>query len=251
MSTQFNLMPPEPGPFEKVPEWHEGPFAVFDVETTGKDPRTAHIVQAAFLIFDPQGNRIGGHATLVQLPEGATMDEDAVAAHGISLERIQDEGEDREMALWDLHNLFHRARGRGWPILIYNAHYDWPLVKAEWGRARLQDEPGWAGAVQPMLLDPLVFDRHYDKYRKGGRKLGTLAQHYGVALDNAHDAAADCAATAGVMRKILERYPVIKTFSLSHLQGLQEEMFEMWKRDMNAYWRRKGREEQITDTWPE
>ena len=48
-------------------------------------------------------------------------------------------------------------------------------------------ERGWRGPV----LDAVVLDRHHDRYRKGSRTLGALCAHYGVCIENAHDAAAD------------------------------------------------------------
>lgn len=243
MTQRYLQVPPPPTVFDDPTHWADGPFAAFDVETTGKDPETAHIVQASFLVVAPEGDELlARHTTLVRLPKGVECDPDAVAAHGITPERIAAEGEGREMALYGLYTMFQHAARRNWPVVIYNTPYDWAVVRQEWKRIGLQHEPGWRGLPDVHFLDPLVLDRHLDKYRKGGRRLAQVAAHYGVPLgDDAHDAEADCLAAVGVARAIIAAHPHLRTFTLGQLQERQADMDRIWLEDINAYFRRQGR----------
>ena len=232
--------------------WYEGPLAVFDVETTGRDPATARIIQAAFAIVSPEGELLpGSYKSYLELPPGVEMAPDAIEAHGITPEILASEGDTPEFVLADIYDRFRYTAMTGMPLLIYNTPYDWPLVKAEWRRYDFVRMPGWRGLPSPSFLDPLLLDRHFNKYRKGGRKLGTLAEVYGVPLENAHDAFEDCLATAGVARAIVARFPEIRGMTLRKLQSWQADAFDVWKRDMNSYFRRKGNPTVITESWPE
>jgi DNA polymerase-3 subunit epsilon len=49
-------------------------------------------------------------------------------------------------------------------------------------------------------------DRHHDRFRKGSRTLGALCAHYGVGIENAHDAVADALASAEVLVALAARF---------------------------------------------
>jgi DNA polymerase III subunit epsilon len=46
------------------------------------------------------------------------------------------------------------------------------------------------------VIDPLLIDKHLDRYRKGSRKLVAICEHYGAKLDDAHEAGSDALAAA-------------------------------------------------------
>ena len=56
--------------------------------------------------------------------------------------------------------------------------------------------------VTGPVFDPYVIDRVRDPYRRGKRNLGALCKHYGVRLDNAHEATADATAAASLRTAI-------------------------------------------------
>jgi DNA polymerase-3 subunit epsilon len=58
--------------------------------------------------------------------------------------------------------------------------------------------------VEPLdpkpVIDPLVLDREFMKYRKGKRTLSVLCPDYGVELVNAHNSTADAIAAGRLAR---------------------------------------------------
>jgi DNA polymerase-3 subunit epsilon len=148
---------------------------------------------------------------------------------GITTEQLRAEGGDpvevlaatRE-AVWDLVR-------RGVPIAIYNAPYDWPLLAAEVARHHIGPLPEVPPAV---IVDPLVLDRHVDRYRKGRRTLTVTAAHYGVTVDGAHRARKDALATVGVCRALAARYPALQVDGEA-LVAIQVAAYERWRNSFN------------------
>jgi len=135
----------------------------------------------------------------------------------------------------------------GIPIVIYRAPYDWPLLGTELARHSLCALPDVPPAI---LIDPLVLDRHVDRYRKGKRTLEVVAAHYGVQLDDAHRAAGDAAATVAVARAIGERYPELR-IDCPGIVALQIEAHESWKMSFNEYLASIGASRSpVTEDWP-
>ncbi len=232
----------------KTQHWTEDTLVAFDCESTGTDPKTARILQAAFVTLDPEGILKEANHVLYINP-GIPIPAEASAIHGITVEKLADEH------AWDsatgIPYLFGivsgRASFRGYPLVIYNACYDWPLLMAECARIQGFD---YLGQPKPLFLDPLVIDRALDKYRKGSRKLEDVAKFYGVPLMGAHGAEADATATLGVMRALIKVYPQLKTFDLTTMQKLQAGWYVEWRDHINEYWAKSGKTDRIVGEWP-
>lgn len=208
-----------------------GPLAGFDLETTGPDPTTARAIEAALLVDrTADGTTVlvadrMAHDPPVEVPEGAT------AVHGITTADL-DGAPDARQVLVALHVELERLAADGIPVVIYNASYDLTVLAAELDRYRL-------GTLPPLtVVDPLVLDRHYDRYRKGSRTLVAAAQHYGVELDDAHAAAADVAASIAVARNLARRYRI--PTDRTELHTLQADAHATWARSFADYLRRQG-----------
>jgi len=166
---------------------------------------------------------------------------------GISADDVETNGGDPVEVLESTRDAVTRLVDDGVPIVIYQAPYDWPLLGAELARHGLGSLPGVPPAI---LIDPLVLDRHVDRYRKGKRTLDVVAAHYGVRLDDAHRAAPDAAATVAVARKIAEQYPEL------HVEGpdivaLQRDAHKTWKTSLNEYLARVDPSRSpVTGEWP-
>lgn len=175
----------------------------------------------------------------VPIPEGASE------IHGITDEMVQDAPATAEV----VRRIIECLRGLdalGWPLLIYNAPYDWPLLHAETERAGID-----AGEIpQVPLIDPLVLDRGYDRFRRGSRKLVDTARHYGVELVDAHDAFADAAAAAGLLRAMVRKYPELQQMSFQGLQDVQRDMYRAWTESFNEYRAKRGQEPIEEIEWP-
>lgn len=227
--------------------WTEGPFCVFDVETTGTDVAEDRIIQASFVVLSPS-NEVGpgSYTTLVD-PGDRPVCDGALETHGITAERVRAEGGPPDVVLAELTRRFRRARARDYPIVIYNLPFDWSIYLAECARHAV-DVPDPA----PYFLDPLLLDRVVDKYRRGKRTLSSAVAHYlGREIDGAHDAQTDAVETGRVLREMLRRYPRIGKMSLADLQDRQREWYEAWRTKFNAHQAGPKGHGYVNDTrWP-
>lgn len=215
----------------------------FDLETTGVDTTTDRIVTAS-LVFT-SGPVVGDVQDLladpgVEIPEGAT------AVHGVTTEYAREHGRPAREVLFELRTALATAALTGTPIVGFNIAYDLSLLHAELHRHGLKLDPS------KLVLDAHVIDKHVDPYRKGSRNLTNVAAHYGVTLDNAHNANADALAAVQVMVKIFEKYPHLTEMTLEELHARQVE----WRADqassLEAYLRRSKKDNSITieKGWP-
>lgn len=225
--------------------WHEGPLAVLDLEATGVDPRAARIVEVGLLRFEADGASTPLVDRLVnpRVPLPAAVTE----LTGIRPADLVARGGDPATVLAETRATVEALVAEGVPIVVYHATYDWPLLAHELARHGLGPLP----QVPPtILVDPLVLDRHIDRYRKGKRTLKAVAAHYGVALDGAHRAAADAAATVAVARRLAERHPELRLDG-PDLVALQVAAHRRWRESFNAYLERIGASRPpVTEIWP-
>ncbi|MDP4013485.1 MAG: exonuclease domain-containing protein [Candidatus Nanopelagicales bacterium] len=226
--------------------WHTGPLAVLDLEATGVDPATARIVEVALHVGGVEGSVDTIVDTLVN--PGVPMPADAAAVTGIVTADLETRGADPATILERTVGALHEFAREGVPIVIYNATYDWPLLAAELARHALPTLPDVPPAV---IVDPLVLDRHVDKYRKGKRTLSVAAEHYGVRVGGAHRAGADAVLALGVARALAAAYPAVLDVGGTDLVALQVAAHRAWRDDFNAYLQRIGAErEPVSGEWP-
>jgi len=225
--------------------WHTGPLAVLDLEATGVDPVTARIVEVALFTVAPDGTATEIVNRLVD--PGIPMPPAAAEITGITTADLREQGDDPVDVLAQTLEAIRGFVFDRTPIAIYNAPYDWPLLGSELARHGLGALPD----VPPtVIVDPLVLDRHFDRYRKGKRTLAVTARHYGVSIEGSHRAGADAIATAGVARALADRYPEL------HLDGadlvaLQVRAYRTWRDGLNEYLRRIGADRPpVVGEWP-
>ena len=206
--------------------WTDLPFVVIDFETTGTDPENDRILEVGVVVFE-RGE--------VRLREGLLVDpgvpvpEEARAVHGITDEELR--GAPRFPEVFP--RLLEMLEGR-LPV-AYNASFDRGFLHAEARRV-----PGWRGSDEapPALrddvvwLDPLVWAREILKDQKS-RKLGDVAAHFGIPLEQAHRAAGDAEATGRVLLALAQNMPT-PYGEVIRLQGrygaCQEAEMTKWKR---------------------
>jgi len=99
-------------------------------------------------------------------------------------------------------------------------------------------------------VDPSVLDKRVDRYRRGKRTLGVTAAHYGVPHSEAHSAAGDAIATVGLARAIGAMYPEVGDLTPLDLHAAQVLWHAEDAASLEAYFRRKGREEAVERRWP-
>lgn len=189
-------------------------IGVFDLETTGVDVETARIVTACVAVLDARGEVVDRWDWIadpgVEIPEGAS------AIHGITTERARLEGRASEVVVAEITQTLRTLVALGIPIVVYNAPYDLSLLDRECRRSEL------APLEDPApIVDPLVLDKAVDRYRKGKRTLEVAAAHYGVTLDDAHDAGADAIAAGRVAQALLRTFPAELDIPIGDLHGRQ------------------------------
>lgn len=225
-----------------APGWHTGLLGSYDCETTGTDPFSARLVSAAFVTST--GRR---HEFLVD--PGVEIPAEAAAVHGISTEQARAHGTRPAEALERIAALLAAHLAEGAPLVVFNAPYDLTLLEAELERHGLRALRDRVPAVGP-IVDPLIIDRAMDRYRKGSRTLEAQCAHYGVTIENAHDACADAMAALEVARAQAAQYPEIAEAGLTELHARQV----AWKAAADAdYAQYKARRaEQFTPEagWP-
>lgn len=225
--------------------WFQGPLAALDLEATGVDPSTARIIEVGLFLIEVDGSSTPLTDTLID--PGVPIPEKVTELTGIAPSDVAERGGEPRQILAEARLKIAGLVEAGIPIVIYHATYDWPLLEAELTRNGLGPLPSVPPAV---LIDPLVLDRHVDRYRKGKRTLGDVAAQYGVPLDGAHRAAGDCAATVGVARKIGEQYTKLHVDG-GELVDLQISAHTAWRDSFNAYLAKVGASRPpVTEEWP-
>lgn len=212
-------------------------YVAFDLETTGVDPFNDVPVSYAFVEFvAPTGTRITNVKAGLTNP-GVPIPEGASAIHGIY---------DGDVALATplsvvvegIAALITSLWSRGVILVGMNPSYDLTMVNSLCARLGLPtlEERGPIGPV----LDTLILDKHFDTYRKGGRKLVDLCAHYQVTLTDAHSAAADSEASLLVLEALLAKYPQILDIPPNQIN----ETLSLWNtvslRSLSKYLEKKG-----------
>ena len=132
-----------------------------------------------------------------------------------------------------------------------NAPFDLTLLDRELRRHRASSLDRWFESAPLRVLDPRVLDKHLDRYRKGRRTLTDLCAHYGVALEGAHDAAADALASLEVVRAVGRRFAArLERLSPAELHTLQAVWHAAQARGLQAWFAQSGAPEAVDPAWP-
>jgi DNA polymerase-3 subunit epsilon len=235
--------PPLPASAPPLPAWAHA-VGVFDLETTGIDVTADRVVSAHVGVLDRHGRVERSRSWLadpgVPIPEGAT------AVHGITTARARAEGRPARDVVAEVVAELRSLFDAGIPVVAYNAPYDFSLLKYEALRH------GIPPIADPSpVIDPLVLDKAFDRYRKGKRTLEVVAAHYAVVLDGAHDASADAIAAGRVAQALAGRFPLPAAVDELHTQQIG------WARSqaesLTEYFIRVGRldpADALDGSWP-
>lgn len=227
--------------------WVDAPLLALDFEATGTDPYSARPVSVALVKVTPALEVTTLLSTLVWC--GEPIPEDAARVHGVTSERARKEGR-HPCAILGRLDLALEAHPDA-PLAIFNAGYDLTLLRSEWAR---WDNPDYyeRALARRVILDPLVWSKHYEPYRKGGeRRLSALCGRFGVTLDAAHEAGADAVAAAALAFAMARTHVDLARRPLAEFAAWQDEKFLEWRDGLNAYWVRKGVDRRVGGTWLE
>ena len=183
---------------------------IFDTETTGmvqfrKPPEDASqpdLIQLGLLLVDTADWSAKARvSTLVQLPEGARIDQGAFEAHGISEEDCAQFGVVSAVAC----SLFNQACLQADIIVAHNLAFDASIMKT--ALYRLGNKPHRFDGRQQVCTKEYSTDvlKLPGKY---GYKWPTLAEAYthytGLEIEGAHDALVDTEACLAVFRGLVQ-----------------------------------------------
>lgn len=180
------------------PSWSRV-VGVFDLETTGVDVTADRVVTAHVGVLDGAGRVIRSRDWLadpgIAIPEGAT------AVHGVTTAHARTNGVPAPVVVGEVVAALEELFAAGIPVVAYNAPFDFSLLKNEALRY------GLTPIVSPSpVIDPLVMDKAYDRWRRGKRTLQVVAAHYAVRLEDAHQASADAVAAGRVALALADRF---------------------------------------------
>lgn len=236
---------PEQLPLWDVPDWVRM-VGVFDLETTGIDVTADRIVTAHVGLLDAAGRVIRARDWLadpgVEIPEGAS------AIHGISTEHARANGRPAAEVVGEVVAAVRALLDAGIPVVAYNAPFDFSLLKYESLRH------GVTPIENPSpVIDPLVVDKAYDRWRKGKRTLEVVAAHYAVRLDAAHEASADAVAAGRVAQALAERFAPWLPETVHELHTRQIGWARAQAESLTEYFIRIGRidpDDRLDGRWP-
>jgi len=221
-------------------------IGVFDLETTGVDVGDDRIVTAHVGLLDAHGAVILARDWLadpgIEIPEGAT------AIHGISTDHAREIGEPAGDVVEQVTDTLRSLLDAGIPIVAYNAAFDFSLLAHEAVRH----------GVPPLhnptpVIDPLIIDKAYDRFRRGKRTLAMVAEHYAVRLDDAHEAAADAVAAGRIAQALAARFAGLMPTEAEELHTRQIAWARAQAASLTDYFIRIGRldpEDRLDGRWP-
>lgn len=240
-----NGMHPSPESPPTPPDWTRV-VGVFDLETTGVDVTADRIVTAHVGLLDASGTVLTARDWLadpgVPIPDGASQ------VHGISTEHAREHGRPAPEVVAEVVDAVRGILEAGIPIVAYNAPYDFSLLKHE--ALRYGVEPILAPSP---VIDPLVVDKAYDRWRRGKRTLTVVAGHYAVRLDGAHEASADAVAAGRVAQALAARFAPWLPGTAHELHTRQVAWARAQAASLTDYFIQIGRldpDERLDGSWP-
>jgi DNA polymerase-3 subunit epsilon len=212
-------------------------YVGFDLETTGVSSFRDAPVSFGFVEHVAAASATHTVSEGGFVHPGIAIPAGAIAVHGITDAMVRD-----ATPLRDATELLAARLIKVWSdhgaIVGMNVGYDLTMVESLCQRLGLATlvERGGPGPV----VDILVVDRHYDKWRKGKRTLGDLCRHYDVVLGDAHSAIADADASLAVFEAQRARYPEFAVLPLDELNTVQRSWYQEWLSSFSTYLEKKG-----------
>lgn len=226
-----------------LPLWAEK-LAVFDTETTGIETSSARVVSSTIALLGATGEVLERYDWLID--PGVEIPEQAARVHGITTEIARESGVTAAVGIAQIIAELSSMLERGFPLVVYNAPYDFTLLRAE----AMRHGVAWLRELSPVI-DPLIIDRQCDRYRKGKRTLEAVAAHYGVKLDTAHDAGEDAIAAGRVAQALAQRYAHALPDEVLALHEAQITWAQAQAASFQEYMRRIKEPDFTADgTWP-
>lgn len=207
--------------------WQESEWRIYDFETTGPDPETAHVCQVGIAQM-----RLGEvlYRRSVLCNPGIPIPEEATAIHGITDAMVADARPEVDL----LAKVANWITKPGVVICHYNGlHYDRRIMERILG-------PAFVPGIPRTEIDVLTLIRSNDVGRwwkgQGRHKLTSVAERFGIGAGVAHEAAADCVTTGLVLWHLVETNSWVRglpdgqdlTDRIEAMAADQERDFQAW-----------------------
>lgn len=187
-------------------------FMWIDTETTGIDTSDSAAFQVACVLVD-NGQLICERCFFLNpLSETIKYHEGAGSVHGYSEEQIKAFPPEKEQVsriatfFEEARELFEKDGSKTERMIIagYNVGFDIGHIKALLERNGYRLEDYFINVIADVFLQVKKAGVQKALPYLPDRKLGTVAKHLGVSLENAHDALADIEATREVAKRLYQ-----------------------------------------------
>jgi DNA polymerase-3 subunit epsilon len=162
-------------------------FAVVDVETSGLRPERHRLLQIGVVRVTGDGTEIDRWDTLLRAPWRPLGGQEI---HGLSRKALRGAPRLRHVA-GELTEVLD-----GSVVCAHNLEFDWLFLSRGLRRAR-------STPPDALRICTLQLSRSLDVERSRSHRLSDLCLRYDISLTRAHDAAADAAATAALLPRLL------------------------------------------------
>jgi len=207
--------------------WQTEEWRIYDFETTGPDPETAHVCQVGVVLMR-EGKALTRRSLLCD--PGIPIPPDATEIHGITDAMVVGATPEHELlgrvAAW-----LSGAR----VIAHYNGlHYDSQILRRVLGEA---SEIRRSDCAEIDVLTLVRSDKIGRFWKGNGRhKLTAVADRFGIDAKGAHAAAVDCIATGQVLWHMIQKFPWVATLPdgpelsllIAKMAEQQEVRFQDW-----------------------
>lgn len=223
----------------------------FDTETSGIDTKNDRIITCFVRAKD--GDKVVFEQNWVIDP-GVEIPKEASDVHGMTTEWVRENGrKDVAEAIGEIHRALVKYAVWGYLVCGYNLSFDMSVLEAEVARHGPAD--AWYFPADAEFLDPVIFSRVFDKYKKGGHQLITVAKRNGIEVeeDRLHAADYDVEVTEKLVPIMLNRaWKELKDLRqglspdefVTRLQEWQAEQKKEWARGLTKYFAEQGKREE-------
>lgn len=197
-----------------------------DTETTGIDVFNDRIVTYFVGVWDTEKNDWTRRTEALVNP-GIPIPQGASDVHGIT-DEVASQGMDPEEALEILFDRLQDAADL--PLVVYNAPYDLTLINSELQR---YGYPAYDWNKR-RVIDPLVLERHHNKYVKGKKRLIDVVGQRGISVDESrlHTADYDGELTIQIALQQIEEWGMPSNAEQAAYHYEWAESFERFMRDV-------------------
>lgn len=175
----------------------------FDTETTGIDTENDRIITCFMRARD-------GDETVFEknwiIDPGVEIPTEASDVHGMDTAWVREHGsKDVSQAIFEIRTDLESFGDNGYIVAGYNHAFDLSILESELRRHALADYLFKYEGVR--FLDPAIFSRKFDKFKKGGHQLITVAKRNGIEVeeDRLHAADYDVEVTEKLVKVFLNR----------------------------------------------